>query len=147
MFGKSSRLPGSLLSSERESALESADRSDAHGINFRRSLALREKARMAFHQADNDMALRRACLRRSRPRRKMHSPREWVMMWQPTPQGGYWFGPLKVVNQEDEHSIWGTHGVYKLHRRAPEHVRPVCSQEAMQIPKEMPTISQDPIIV
>ena len=29
---------------------------------------------------------------------------------------------------------------------APEHVRPVCSQEAMQIPKEMPTISQDPII-
>lgn len=136
-------MPGSLTSSERESALESADRDDAHGIHFRRSLALRERARTAFHQADNDMALRRACLRRSRPSRNMYSPGEWVMMWQPTPQGGHWFGPLKIVNQENEHSIWGTHGG-KLHRRAPEHVRPVCSQEAMQIPQNASNISITP---
>ena len=60
------------------------------------------------------------------------------MMWQPTPQGGHWFGPLKVVTQENEHSIWGTFGG-KLHRRAPEHVRPVCALEAHQVTSEQPS--------
>eukprot|EP00435_Cladocopium_sp_Y103_P021947 s3593_g5.t1 len=136
VFGKSSRVPGSVISCERDSSLASADREDAHGIRFRRSLELREKARVAFHEEDNNMALRRACLRRARPNRKSYLPNEWVMMWQPSQQGGYWFGPLKVVNQENEHSIWATQGG-KLHRRAPEHVRPVCSQEARQIPPEL----------
>ena len=58
------------------------------------------------------------------------------MMWQPTQDGGYWFGPLKVVTQEDRHAVWATQGG-KLHRRAPEHVRPVCSQEARQIQHEV----------
>ena len=129
VFGKGSRLPGSISSCESESSMTSADRTDAQGIAFRRSLALREKARTAFHQADNDMALPRACLRRPRPDRKAYNPGEWVMMWQPTQQGGHWFGPLKVVTQEDQHSIWATQAG-KLHRMAPEHVRPVCSQEA-----------------
>ena len=65
VFGKSSRIPGSVASSETESSMASADREDAHGITFRRNLELREKARIAFHTPDNDMALRRACLRRS----------------------------------------------------------------------------------
>ena len=66
VFGKSSRLPGSLVSCDSMSSLSSADRDDAHGIAFRQSLALREKARVAFHQADNDQALRRAFHRRTR---------------------------------------------------------------------------------
>ena len=70
VFGKGSRLPGSNMSSESESSMASADRADGHGISFRRDLALRERARTAFHQADNDMALRRAFLRRTRPERK-----------------------------------------------------------------------------
>ncbi|CAL1168143.1 unnamed protein product [Cladocopium goreaui] len=78
VFGKCSKLPGSLCSSEGFSSLASADREDATGIAFRRSLALREKARTAFHQADNDMALRRACLRRSRPKRDAYEGDELV---------------------------------------------------------------------
>eukprot|EP00435_Cladocopium_sp_Y103_P033773 s3413_g8.t1 len=96
VFGKSSKIPGSVVSSEDLAAHESANRDDAQGIHFRRHLALREKARMAFHQADNDQALRRACLRRSRPDRQAYSPGEWIMLWQPQKTGnGYWFGPAK----------------------------------------------------
>eukprot|EP00435_Cladocopium_sp_Y103_P045324 s1858_g13.t1 len=136
VFGKSSRLPGSIVSSSSEAALESADRDDAHGIHFRKTLDLRERARVAFHEADNNMALRRAILRRTRPDRQAYMPGEWVMMWQPQSVGqGYWFGPVKVVNQEGTQSIWGTMNG-KLHRRAPEHVRPVCSEEARKIPEE-----------
>ena len=133
VFGKSSRLPGSLSGCDSVSSLASACREDAHGIAFRQNLALREKARVAFHQADNDQALRRACLRRSRPDRRAYEPGEWVMLWQPETSGGHWFGPLKVVAQEGQNSIWATQGG-KLYRRALEHVRPVCSSEASRIP-------------
>ena len=103
VFGKCSKVPGSISSSEGESSLASADREDALGVAFRKSLALRrERARVAFHQADNDMALRRACLRRSRPLRDAYEPGEWVMMWQPSATGGHWYGPLKVVVQENQ---------------------------------------------
>ena len=135
VFGKSSRLPGSIISCESMSSLSSADRDDAHGIAFRQSLALREKARVAFHQADNDQVLRRACLRRTRPDRNAYEAGEWVMLWQPEAQGGHWFGPLKVVAHEGQNSLWATQAG-KLYRRALEHVRPVCSSEANQIPKE-----------
>ena len=135
VFGKSSRIPGSITSCENEPSMASADRDDAQGISFRRNLELREKARVAFHRADNDMALRRAIQRRSRPDRDAYSPGEWVMMWQPAKTNGYWFGPLKVINQEDKNTVWATHAG-KIYRRALEHVRPVCSNEANQIPME-----------
>ena len=140
VFGKSSRVPGSIASCETEASMASADREDAHGISFRRSLELREKARVAFHRADNDMSLRRACLRRTRPDRSAYQPGEWIMMWQPSKDNGYWFGPLKVVTQEDHNSIWATQGG-KIYRRALEHVRPVCSAEASQIPTDDETPS------
>ena len=135
VFGKSSRVPGSLASCENVSSLASADREDAHGIAFRKSLALRERARAAFHAADNDQALRRAYLRRSRPDRNAYEPGEWVMLWQPEINGGHWFGPHKVVAIEGHNSLWASQGG-KLYRRALEHVRPVCSNEVSQIPLE-----------
>eukprot|EP00435_Cladocopium_sp_Y103_P007543 s1620_g2.t1 len=134
VFGNSPKLPGSITSSDEVSAHESANREDAWGIRFRQSLELRERARVAFHRADNDMALRRACLRRSRPDRKGYGIGEWVMMWQPVEnKPRYWFGPLKVTQQETNLSVWATMSG-KLHRRALEHVRPVSSMEARQLP-------------
>ena len=62
------------------------------------------------------------------------------MMWQPSKENGYWFGPLKAVTQEDQNSVWATQGG-KIYRRALEHVRPVCSTEASQIPTEEETSS------
>ena len=123
VFGKCSKVPGSLSSTEGESLLASADGEDALGIAFHRNLALRERARTAFHEADNDLSLRRACLRRARPKRDAYEPGEWVMMWQPSVKGGHWFGPLQVVTQESQYSVWATMAG-KLYRRAPEHIRP-----------------------
>jgi transposase InsO family protein len=135
VFGKNSKLPGSNISSDEISAHASANSEDAQGIAFRQNLALREKARIAYHQVDNDMALRRACLRRTRPDRQSYSPGEWIMMWQPQKDSsGYWFGPLKVI-QQDKNLYMGNSGG-KLHRRAPEHARPVSSAEARQVPLE-----------
>ena len=50
VFGKSSKLPGSLTSNEELSSHASAHREDAQGVAFRQNLALRERARIAFHQ-------------------------------------------------------------------------------------------------
>lgn len=58
-----------------------ADAETAQGIAFRRQLAMRETARLAFFQADNDASLRRAMLRRSRPGNRQYEPGEWVMTW------------------------------------------------------------------
>lgn len=144
VFGKCSKLPGSVVSSEDVSAHASANRDDAQGIAFRQNLALRERARIAFHRADNDMALRRACLRRTRPDRQGYDVGEWVMMWQPQKENnGYWFGPLKIIQQEKNLSVWATAGG-KLHRRAPEHVRPVSSAEARRLPEVESEIMQNP---
>jgi hypothetical protein len=117
VFGKSSRLPGSITSSVNDTFLASADRDDAQGVAFRKSLDFREKAR------------------RTRPDRVAYQPGEWVMMWQPEKPTGYWFAPLKVVNQESHFSIWATQ-IGKLYRRAPEHVRPLCTSEARMIPED-----------
>lgn len=128
VLGKSTRLPGSICSDHQLPAHALADSEHCHGLVFRQQLANRELARRAFHQADNDQALRRAILRRSRPSRNWYEPGEWVMIWVGGNNPG-WRGPMKVVTQESKQTIWVTqHG--KLYRPAPEHVRPVTSVES-----------------
>ena len=118
VFGKHSKIPGSVVSSDDLSAHASANREDSQGVEFRKNLALRERARVAFHQADNDMPLRRAMLRRTRPNRQGYVPGEWIMMWQPQSNNlGYWFGPLKVIQQED---TWEPPGGYRAYNQVME---------------------------
>ena len=98
-------------------------------------LAYREAARKAFVTADNDAALRRAMLRRSRPGGQKYAPGEWVMCWRQGrgAQEGFWAGPMKIVVHENSQTIWTTQAS-KLFRCAPEHVRPVSAMEAKNIP-------------
>ena len=79
VLGKHTRLPGAVCSDEMLPAHLLADSETAHGVAFRRQLAYREAARKAFVTADNDAALRRAMLRRSRPGGQNYAPGEWVM--------------------------------------------------------------------
>ena len=135
VLGKHTRIPGAVSSDELLPAHLLADSETSQGIQFRKQLACRESARRAFHQADNDSALRRAILRRSRPGQMAYKLGEWVMVWR---QGrgtlpGYWSGPQKVVVHENAQTIWTTM-TSKLFRSAPEHVRPVTASEATQIP-------------
>ena len=135
VLGKQTRMPGAVCSDEMLPAHFLADAETAQGIAFRRQLAMRESARLAFFQADSDASLRRAMLRRSRPGNRRYEPGEWVMTWR---QGkganpGHWLGPMKIVVHENAQTIWTTLAC-KLYRCAPEHVRPVTANEAREIP-------------
>ena len=83
VLGKASRLPGSNMSDQSVSAHCLAENETPDGVLFRESLARRETARKAFHEADNSAAIRRAVLRRSRPIRDQYGPGEWIMMFRP----------------------------------------------------------------
>ena len=148
VLGKHTRLPGSITSDSLLPAHALADSDTAQGLQFRQQLAYRECARRAFHSADNDAALRKALLRRSTPHRGQYEPGEWVMIWKPhssmgNVNQGMWVGPMKVILQEGQHTLWATMSS-KLFRAAPENVRPVTSCEAREItvrPNE-PSVSE-----
>ena len=104
IFGKHSRIPGSILSDESIPSHEMASASDDDNVQiseFRHMLALRESARRACHAADNNEVLRRAMLRRSCPSRGQFVKGEWVMIWKSSPLKQHrWHGPLRVVIQD-----------------------------------------------
>ena len=135
VLGKHTRIPGAVCSDELLPAHMLSESETAQGLQFRKQLACRESARRAYHAADNDSALRRALLRRSRPGSKAYQPGEWVMVWRPGKGNlaGVWSGPMKIVVQENQQTIWTT-VASKLFRSSPEHVRPVTASEARDIP-------------
>ena len=133
VFGKGLRMPGSLASDEMLPAHSAAITENAHGIRFRQTLAMRESARKAFHDADNNMSLRRAALRRSRPDRGHYSPGEWVMYWRQSEVKQGWQGPAKVIQQDGTNTVFCVH-MGNMVRVAPEHVRPVSAVEAQLLP-------------
>ena len=134
VFGKHTRVPGSISSDDNISAHCLADSESAQGIAFRKQLELREIARRSFWHADNQASLRRAMLRRTRPARKTFATGEWVMVWKSNPKPGTWIGPMRVVTPENESTIWLTMSG-KLYRAAPENVRDVSALESHEIPK------------
>ena len=138
VFGRASRLPGSICGDEQLPSHELADSEHAAGLAFRHQLALRESARKAFHEADNQAALRRALLRRSCPARGVYQKGEWVMIWKTSGLNQGWFGPMQVVNQDGPHCVWVTQG-NNLLRCAPEHCRPVNALEAHRLPESVDT--------
>ncbi len=138
VFGRASRLPGSICGDEQLPSHELADSEHAAGLAFRHQLALRESARKAFHEADNQAALRRALLRRSCPTRGVYQKGEWVMIWKTSGMNQGWFGPMQVVNQDGPHCVWVTQG-NNLLRCAPEHCRPVNALEAHRLPGSVDT--------
>ena len=145
VLGKQTRIPGSLASDETTPAHLSALSDNAAGIAFREKLALRERARRAFHAADNDESLRRALHRRNCPSRQQYQPGEWIMMWKRLLGGcGEWVGPLRVIVQENRSTIWATM-LSKMYRLSPEHARPVTSVESERIPPVPFDPSQTPI--
>ena len=141
VFGKSTRVPASLCGDDQLPAHCLADEDHAQGIAFREHLLLRENARKAFHQADNDAALRRAVLRRNRPMRKQYAPGEWIMMWRNHLNQHQWKGPLQTIVQDGQNSIWASM-CGKLFRGAPENVRPVSAYEASRISESEQMSSQ-----
>ena len=139
VFGKGLKIPASIISDDTLPAHAIADSEDSAGVKFRDLLAMRETARRAFHAADNDMALRRAALRRDRPHRGAYEAGEWVMVWKIHNFKGSWVGPARVIKQDDASTVF-CNNAGSIIRAAPEHIRPVSAVEARLIPIEMPTI-------
>ena len=144
VFGKGLRTPGSLSSDDQLPAHLTAISENAHGVQFRKTLAMRETARKAFYNADNDMAIRRAALRRTRPDRGHYEPGEWIMFWRKSETKQGWFGPAKVIQQDSQNSIFCMY-MGNIVRAAPEHIRPVSALEARLVPEsEMSMSLQQP---
>ena len=140
VFGKQSRLPGSVLSDASIPAHTAAlqEDNDLSAESFRQQLKIRELARQAFHMADNSDALRRSFLRRSCPSRGHYHRGQWVMIWRTIgPQKKGWIGPQRVIVQDGNHTIWTTVGG-KLFRSAPENTRLALPEEGQPTGPELP---------
>eukprot|EP00435_Cladocopium_sp_Y103_P048969 s935_g14.t1 len=132
VFGRSARIPGSVISDNSHAAHHMALQDLPDGQRFREELAARERARKAFAMVDNDQAMRRAIVGRSRPNRGRYAKGDWVMRWSKKGEAdGVWVGPLQVIIQEDQRVVWLSQG-NKLFRVAPEHVRPLSAVEEWQ---------------
>lgn len=131
VFGKHSRIPGSVLSDESLPSHSQAIQEEDHPLGpqgLRRQLSLRESARRAFHTTDNSSALRRSILKRSCPTRGPSHRNDWVMIWKNTQGEPRWVGPQRVILQDGNTSVWTTQAG-KLYQRAPEHVRHALPEE------------------
>ena len=144
VFGRLQRIPGSHLSDPDLAAHAKALSELPDGIRFRTELMMRERARRAFCQVDNEQSFRRALLQRSRPARGFFQKGDWVMLWR---QESKWIGPMKVVLHEDQKVVWLSLG-NKMYRASPEHVRSLSAMEetsVFQKADERPTtLSQPP---
>ena len=148
VFGKSSRLPGSIMSDESIPSHMTAvqEPEELHPKGFKHLLQLREVARKAFHTADNSDSIRRAMLKRSCPERGPFNPNSWVMIWRTTPSKTQeWIGPQRVIIQDSNHTVWTTQSG-KLYRSAPENVRHAHPNEGDRedglLPEDITSIQQ-----
>ena len=151
VFGKHSRLPGSVLSDESVPSHLNAlsEETEIQPNEFRNMLMLREAARRAYHSADNNDVLRRAGLHRSCPDRGAFCRGDWVMLWKldqnVDPPRHKWFGPLRVIIQDGNQTVWCTNAG-KLYRGAIEHIRRAVpeegSPEGPELPEDMTQIHQ-----
>ena len=129
VFGKGSKMVGSVVSDEETASHYAALSPTAEVVKFREELAARDRARRAFVAIDTDQVLRRALTSRSRPTRGQYSPGDWVMLWKRRGEAeGHWEGPMQVIIQEANRGVWVTKGT-KLYRAAPEHIRPLSAVE------------------
>ena len=140
VFGKHTRLPGSVLSDEslpaHESLMEEGEPISSQ--EFRQLLNIRESARRAYHTADNSDVLRRAALRKACPSRGQFGKGEWVMIWRANPLKQLrWQGPHRVIIQDGQHVVWCTSGG-KIYRSAPENTRKAFPQEGSPEGPDLP---------
>ena len=133
VLGKATKLPSSLTSDESAVSHALADGDGPESEVFRKALEIRTLARKAFLLSDNDQAIRRALLRKSRPSPTPYATGQLVMFWikRSNPnrsEAGRWCGPAKVIFQESPSSVWISYAE-RMFKRAPESLRPASIRE------------------
>ena len=144
VFGKDVRIPGLLYSGDEHVGINSAML--AGDSSFCRAMEIRQSARRAFIEADNDERVRRSIEHRTRPERGPFPPGAKVYVWRPgnKKRNGnvamYWRGPGTVIGSSDQCSkFWVSFGS-KVLKCSPEQLRRVQpEQEALiqLVPKEV----------
>ena len=145
VLGKMTRLPASLIADDQACSHALADSDLPEGVAFRRDLERRERARVAFVQADNDNSYRKALLRRSRPTASAFEKGDWVLHWRRNKQGsraerGRWYGPARVICTEDK-VLWLSH-CGQLIRAAPEQIRSASLREWRAVSQEASAVGR-----
>ena len=142
VFGKRTRNPGSVISDPNVASHSAALSESSEFQQFHKELNRREQARRAFAAVDNDQALRRAIVQRTRPNRGNYQKGDWVMMWRKKGESqGQWTGPFQVIIQESHQVVWITKGT-TLYRIAPEHLRPLSAVEELTRGEDMKGVNQ-----
>lgn len=136
VLGKSSRIPGSILSDEQRMAHDFVMHDTPQSEKFRQGLDRRLAARQAFLESDNHQAARRALLRQSRGLVHDWQNGQLCMYWdkRKSPnmlEQGRWCGPAQVVMHESRAIVWITH-LNRLLRCARENLRPISLSEMEQ---------------
>ena len=145
IFGKDVRIPGLLYSGDDHVGINSAILAGDH--NFCRSMEIRQTARTAFMEADNDERIRRTIDHRSRPERGPFPPGSKVYVWRhgnqkkkSSRQSMFWRGPGTVIGSSDNCTkFWVSLGT-KVLKCSPEQLRRLLpEQEALvkMVPKEL----------
>ena len=136
VLGKSSRIPGSILSDEQRMAHDFVMHDTPQSEKFRQGLERRLAARQAFLESDNHQAARRALLRQSRGLVQDWQNGQLCMYWDKRKapnmlEQGRWCGPAQVVMHESRAIVWVTH-MNRLLRCARENLRPISLSEMEQ---------------
>ena len=140
VMGKSRSIPASLVSDHDAATHSLAESASPEGIEFQNSLRRREMARKAFLTADNNSALRRALLRRTRKDPNWFEKGDWVLYWRQNKgsqkgERGRWHGPGQIITIENSKVVWISHGGYLI-RASPQQLRPASMREHLALRRD-----------
>ena len=93
---------------------------------FMMQLLMRQTAKEMYMQVDSSQRIRKALLRKSVPMRGPYHTGDLVCF----SKNGKWFGPARVLTNEEKSSLWLVHGVTVL--VAETSCRPASTQEIMK---------------
>ena len=123
VFGSDLRIPGLISEARNEVSYNSGI---VHGDEgYVKAHQMRQAARKAMVEMDDDSRIRHAVERRTRPERGPFEVGSYVYYWRRPPgvaKQGIWKGPARVIGQYDQSKLWVSHAS-KVLRCSPEQLR------------------------
>ena len=131
LFGRSLRLPGSLLADDRwDQEMVKASAGDL----VQRSWAIREAARAAWIKEDDVVSVRRASAAQTR-KSDIHAfsfyPGQWAYVWRRNDNRHGWVGPGALIAVTPGGNSWWINMRGRLWKVATEQLRPASSEEEL----------------
>ena len=138
VFGQQARIPGMVYSGDENPHVGINSGYLAGDASFVRAVQMRQEARKAFIDADNEDRIRRAVERRTRPERGPFYPGCKVYVWRPGKKKDdgsmpwFWRGPGTVIGASGSDKVWVSFGT-KVLKCSPEQLRRLRSEDEATI--------------